>query len=79
MPRFAFQVQPGRCPKPPAIEVLNDSEAAQKAALVMCADPASDTAGGLTEDSEWRLDVLTEAGKTAFRCRLLAETLEPTS
>jgi hypothetical protein len=80
MPRFAFQVQPGQFPKLPAIEdVLNDRDAARKAALGMCADLAKDIVAGLTKDSEWRLDVLNETGEPVFRLRLLAETLEPNS
>jgi hypothetical protein len=77
MPRFIFQVQQGTLPSIPAIEdVLSDSYAARKAALGMCADLAKDIVTGLTEDSEWRLDVLDEAGKPVFRLRLLAEELE---
>jgi hypothetical protein len=80
MPRFAFQVQPGQSPELPAIEdVLNDREAARKAALGMCADLAKDIVAGLTANSEWRLDVLNENGEPVFRLRLLAETLEPAS
>jgi hypothetical protein len=78
MPRFVFQVQPGQSPELPAIEdVLTDRKAARKAALGMCADLAKDIVAGLTEDSEWRLDVLNEAGEPVFRLRLLAENLEP--
>jgi hypothetical protein len=78
MPRFAFRVQPGQIPELPAIEdVLNDHEAARKAALGMCADLAKDIVAGLTGDSEWRLDVLNESGEPVFRLRLLVETLEP--
>jgi hypothetical protein len=77
MPRFVFQVQQGTLPETPAIEdVLSDSYAARKAALGICADLAKDIVTGLTEDSEWRLDVLDEAGKPVFRLRLLAEELE---
>jgi hypothetical protein len=77
MPRFLFQVQPGRSPELPAIEdVLRDSDAARKVALGICADLAKDIVGGLTDNSEWRLDVLNEAGKPVFRLRLLAESLE---
>jgi hypothetical protein len=80
MPRFLFQVQPSQFPKLPAIEdVLCDNYAARKAALNMCADLAKDIVEGLTGDSEWRLDVLNEAGKPVFRLRLLAESLEPIS
>jgi hypothetical protein len=80
MPRFSFQVQPGQFPQLPAIEdVLNDCDAARKAALGICADLAKDIVAGLTEDSEWRLDVLNETGEPIFRLRLLAETLEPAS
>jgi hypothetical protein len=80
MPRFAFQVQPGQSLKLPAIEdFLNESEAARKAALGICTDLARDIVGGLTQDSEWWLKVLNEAGEPIFRLRLLAETLEPTS
>ena len=78
MPRFVFQVQPGRSPELPAIEdVLNDCKAARIAALGICADLAKDIVTGLTEDSEWRLDVLNETGEPVFRLRLLAENLEP--
>jgi hypothetical protein len=77
MPRFVFQVQQGTLPKIPAIEdVLSDSYAARKAALEICADLAKDIVTGLTEDSEWRLDVLDQFGKPVFRLRLLAEELE---
>ena len=77
MPRFVFQVQQGTLPEITAIEdVLSDSFAARKAALGICADLAKDIVTGLTEDSEWRLDVLDEAGKPVFRLRLLAEELE---
>ena len=77
MPRFVFQVQQGTLPKIPAIEdVLSDSFAARKAALGICADLAKDIVTGLREDSEWRLDVLDEAGRPVFRLRLLAEELE---
>src|SRR6202163_3819555 len=76
MPRFLFQVQHGEGVKIPAIEdVLSDGYAARKAALGMCADLARDIVNGLTEDSEWRLDVLDESGKPIFRLRLLAEAL----
>jgi hypothetical protein len=76
MPRFIFQVQQGNSPEIPAIEdVLCDSYAARKAALGMCADLAKDIVNGLTEDSEWRLDVLDESGTPIFRLRLLAEEL----
>jgi hypothetical protein len=78
MPRFLFQVQQGKLPGPFALEdVLSDNYAARKAALGMCADLAKDIVTGLTEDSEWRLDVLDESGKPVFRIRLLAESLQP--
>jgi hypothetical protein len=77
MPRFIFQVQQGKFPEIPAIEdILSDSYAARKVALGMCADLAKDIVRGLTQDSEWRLDVLDESGKPVFRLRLLAEELE---
>jgi hypothetical protein len=77
MPRFLFQVQQGKVPGTPAIEdVLSDSYTARKIALGMCADLAKDIVAGLTEDSEWRLDVLDEYGKPVFRIRLLAESVE---
>jgi hypothetical protein len=80
MPRFVFQVQSGQSPELPAIEeVLTDHKAARKAALGICADLAKDIVAGLTENSEWRLDVLNETGAPVFRLRLLAETLEPAS
>jgi hypothetical protein len=76
MPRFIFQVQQDKSPEIPAIEdVLCDGYAARKAALNMCADLAKDIVNGLTEDSEWRLNVLDETGKPIFRLRLLAEEL----
>jgi hypothetical protein len=76
MRRFIFQVQQGRFSEVPAIEhILCDSYAARKAALGMCADLAKDIVNGLTEDSEWRLDVLDESGTPIFRLRLLAEEL----
>jgi hypothetical protein len=75
MPRFIFQVQQGKSSKIPAVEdVLSDGYAARKAALGMCADLAKDIVQGLTEDAEWRLDVLDETGKLIFRLRLLAES-----
>jgi hypothetical protein len=71
MPRFAFQVRPGQFPERLAIEdVLIDHEAARKAALGMCADPAKDIR---------RLDVLNGIGEPIFRLRVLVETLEPAS
>ena len=77
MPRFLFQVQQARFPGIPTVEdVLCDSFAARKAALGMCADLAKDIVAGLTEDSEWRLDVLDESGQPVFRLRLIAESLE---
>ena len=72
MPRFVFQVQQGNSIE----DVLSDSCAARKAALGMCADLAKDIVGGLTEDSEWQLNVLNDSGKPIFRLRLLAEELE---
>jgi hypothetical protein len=80
MPRFVFQVQAGQSRELPAIEdMLNDRGAARKAALGMCADLAKDIVAGLTEDSEWSLNVLNETGQPVFRLRILAETLEPAS
>ena len=77
MPRFLFQVQHPKSAGIPAIEdVLSDNFAARKVALGICADLAKDIVAGLTEDSEWRLDVLDQSGKPVFRLRLLAETLE---
>ena len=77
MPRFVFQMQQGTLPEIAAIEdILCDSYAARKAALGICADLAKDIVTGLTEDSEWRLDVLDQSGKPIFRLRLLAEELE---
>jgi hypothetical protein len=77
MPRFKFRVQQDKFPEIPAIEdVLSDRYAARKVALGLCADLAKDIVTGLTEDSEWRLDVLDESGKPVFRLRLLAESLE---
>ena len=77
MPRFIFQVQQGTLPEIPAIEdILSDGYAARKAALGICADLAKDIVTGLTEDSEWRLDVLDKSGKPVFRLRILAEELE---
>jgi hypothetical protein len=77
MPRFLFQVQHPKSATIPAIEdVLSDSFAARKVALGICADLAKDIVAGLTEDSEWRLDVLDESGKPVFRLRLVAESLE---
>jgi hypothetical protein len=76
MPRFKFRVQQGELPESPSVEdVLSDNYAARKAALNMCADLAKDIVAGLTDDSEWRLDVLDESGKPVFRLRLLAEAL----
>ena len=76
MPRFLFQVQQGKSPATPAIEeMLSDSDAARKAALDICADLAKDIVAGLTENSEWRLDVTDESGRPVFRLRLLAESL----
>jgi hypothetical protein len=80
MPRFVFQMQPGRPSESPIIEeVLTDFQAARKAALGICADLAKDIVAGLTEDSEWRLDVRNEAGEPVFRLRLMAEAVEPHS
>jgi hypothetical protein len=77
MPRFTFQVQQDQFPAIPAIEdTLCDSYAARKTALGMCADLAKDIVNGLTEDSEWRLDVLDDSGKPVFRLRLLAQDLK---
>ena len=77
MPRFIFQVQRGKFPEIAAIEdILSDSYAARKAALGICADLAKDIVNRLTDDSEWRLDVLDESGKPVFRLRLLAESLD---
>jgi hypothetical protein len=77
MPRFLFQVQDPKSPGIPAIEdVLSDSFAARKVALGICADLAKDIVAGLTENSEWRLDVRDESGKPVFRLRLVAESLE---
>jgi hypothetical protein len=80
MPRFIFQVQQGKFPEIPAIEdILYDSYAAREAALGICADLAKDIVNRLTDDSEWRLDMLDESGKPVFRLRLLAESLENTT
>ncbi len=77
MPRFLFQVQQGKSPGILTVEdVLSDSFAARNAALGICADLAKDIVAGLTEDSEWRLDVRDESGKPVFRLRLIAESLE---
>ena len=77
MPRFLFQVQQGRLPDRFALEdVLSDNLAARNAALGICADLARDIVIGLSDDSEWRLDVLDESGKAFFRIRLRAESLE---
>jgi hypothetical protein len=72
-------MQSGRPSEPIIEEVLTDVQAARKAALGICADLAKDIIAGLTEDSEWRLDVRNEAGEPVFRLRLLAETVEPRS
>jgi hypothetical protein len=80
MPRFVFQVQPGQPAELPPIEVvLTGHDAARKAALDMCADLAKDIVAGLTENSEWRLDVRNEINEPVFRIRLVAETLGPRS
>jgi hypothetical protein len=80
MPRFVFQLQRGQPFELSAIEnILSDRKAAREAALGICADLAKDIVAGLTEDSEWRLDVMDEAGQPVFRLRLLAETLGPAS
>jgi hypothetical protein len=80
MPRFVFQVQPGQSPELPPIDaVLAGRDAARKAALDMCADLARDIVAGLTENSEWRLDVRNEINEPVFRIRLVAETLGPGS
>lgn len=77
MPRFLFQVQQAGFPEIPIVEdVLSDSLSAQRAALGMCADLAKDIVAGLTEDSEWGLEVRDESGKPVFRLRLIAESLE---
>lgn len=77
MPRFSFQLQhPGSAGIPAIEDVLSDSFAARKAALGIYADLAKDIAATLTDDSEWRLDVLDESGKPVFRLRLVAESLE---
>jgi hypothetical protein len=77
MPRFIFQVQQGKFPEPPAVEdTLCNSYAARKAALGIYSDLAKDIVNRLTDDSEWRLDVLDESGKPVFRLRLLAESLD---
>ena len=76
MPRFTFRVQQGELPESPSVEdVLSDNDAARRAALDICADLAKDIVTGLTEDSEWRLEVLDQCGKPVFRLRLLAEAL----
>jgi hypothetical protein len=79
MPRFKFQVQQGKSEIPAIEDILYDSYAAREAALGLCADLAKDIVNGLTDDSEWRLDVLDESGKAVFRLRLLAESLENTT
>jgi hypothetical protein len=77
MPRFLFQVQPGRCPAFAVIENdLSGVAIARKAALDMFADLAKDIVAGLAEDSEWRLDVMDGSGKPVFRVRLIAESLD---
>ncbi len=58
-------------------DVQSDSYAARKAALGICANLARDIANGLTDDSEWQLNVLDEYGKPVFRIRQLVESLEP--
>jgi hypothetical protein len=76
MPRFFFQVQPGRSPEFPVIEdELRGIDEVRKSALQMCADLANDIVAGLTEDTEWRLDVVDESGRPVFRVRLIAESL----
>jgi hypothetical protein len=76
MPQFTFRVQQGKFPQPSLIEdVLSDNCAARRAALDICADLAKDIVTGLTEDSEWRLEVLDQSGTPVFRLRLLAEAL----
>jgi hypothetical protein len=78
MPRFLFQVQQGKVPGPFALEdVLSDHYAARKAALGIYADLAKDIVSGLTDDSEWRLNVLDEHGNPVFRISLLVESLQP--
>lgn len=80
MPRFEFQVQHDRTSESPVVEeVLTDIQAARKVALGICADLAKDIVAGLSEDSEWRLDVRNEAGDPVFTLRLLAETVAPRS
>jgi hypothetical protein len=77
IPRFVFQVQQSKFPEIPAIEdILCGSYAAREAALGICADLAKDIVNRLTDDSEWRLDVLDESGEPVFRLRLLAESLD---
>jgi hypothetical protein len=78
MPRFLFQVQQGKLPDPlPLEDVLCDNGAAREEALGICADLAKDIVTGLTDDSEWRLDVLNEHAMPVFRIRLLVESLAP--
>ena len=80
MPRFAFQVQCGQFTEFAAGEdVLNDQEAARKAAPGICADLAKDVVAGLTEYLQGRLAVPNENGQPIFRLRLRIDTLEPAS
>lgn len=58
-------------------DVQSDSYAARKAAPGICANLARDIANGLTDGSEWQLNVLDEYGKPVFRIRQLVESLEP--
>jgi hypothetical protein len=76
MPRFLFQVQPGRRPGFPVIEDdLGGTDEVRKMALAMFADLVKDIVAGLTEESEWRLDAMDESGNPIFRVRLIAESL----
>ena len=51
----------------------------EKQRSAYAADLAKDIVNRLTDDSEWRLDVLDESGKPVFRLRLLAESLDKTA
>jgi tartrate dehydratase alpha subunit/fumarate hydratase class I-like protein len=76
VPRFSIHVRQGKFSSTGAEAVFENSEAARKGALAICADLGREIFAELDPGSEWQMDVTNESGNPIFQIRLYSLVME---
>lgn len=75
MPKYYFRIDHGTYSgtSDSAFDSMDDAAARQEM-IKVCGDLAGDVCRRLTENTEWRMELLDETKKPLFKMRLLAES-----